>query len=77
MGRNRRKVPAGTQTEKENHVMSEKKLEDLTEKIVEQMEAFRKEAPSRVAGNKSAGMRARKATNNLTKLMKEWRALSV
>lgn len=57
--------------------MSEKKLEDLTEKIVEQMEAFRKEAPSRVAGNKSAGMRARKATNNLTKLMKEWRALSV
>ena len=56
--------------------MAKGKLEKLTEEIVEQMGIFQDEAPDRVEGNKSAGARARKATNNLTKMMKEWRKLS-
>lgn len=52
-------------------------LEVLTEKIIGHMDAFKSEAPARVGGNKAAGARARKSTNHLTKLMKQWRKLSV
>jgi hypothetical protein len=53
------------------------KVTELFKEIKAQMETFETEATSNLNGNKSAGRRARKATNTLTKLFKEYRTLTV
>lgn len=52
-------------------------MKDLLPKINEQISIFQAGATSQVEkGNKAAGKRARKASNELTKLFKEFRKLS-
>lgn len=53
------------------------KINVLMEEIQENFNTFVKEATSNVNGNKSAGRRARQASLTLTKLFKDYRALSV
>ena len=48
----------------------------LTTKIAQQYEQFVLEVEKFEKGNKAAGVRARKATLEITKLMKAWRAES-
>ena len=53
-------------------------MKDLVAKINEAFEAFAKDAALQVEkGNKAAGTRARKASLELEKLMKEFRKVSV
>lgn len=53
-------------------------MKDLVAQIQEQFEAFQTDASLQVEnGNKAAGGRARKATLELTKLMKEFRKVSL
>lgn len=52
-------------------------MESLIKKINEQIEAFKVNAEKRAKGNKAAGVRARKASIELTKLFKEFRSTSV
>lgn len=52
-------------------------METLIKKINEQIEAFKADAEKRAKGNKAAGVRARKASLELAKLFKEYRAESV
>jgi len=53
-------------------------LEELLKEINEQIEVFQTESTTQFEkDNKSAGARARKATNSLTKLFKEFRKLSI
>ena len=53
-------------------------MKELVESINEQFAAFRKEAAAQVEkNNKAAGTRARKAALELTKLLKEFRKVSV
>ena len=52
-------------------------METLLNKINEQIEVFKVNAEKRAKGNKTAGLRARKASLELTKLFKEFRAVSV
>lgn len=52
-------------------------MESLIKKINEQIEAFKVNAEKRAKGNKAAGVRARKASIELTKLFKEFRSMSV
>ena len=53
------------------------KLNELVNQIQELCETFTKESTSNVNGNKASGRRARKVSLELTKLFKEYRALSV
>ena len=53
-------------------------MKDLVAQIQAQFEAFQTDASLQVEnGNKAAGARARKATLELTKLMKEFRKVSL
>ena len=53
-------------------------MEELVKQIKAEFEAFEKNADAQVEkGNKAAGTRARKAALNLSKLMKEFRKVSV
>lgn len=53
-------------------------MKDLIEKINASYEAFKSDAELQVEkGNKAAGIRARKASLELEKLMKEFRKTSV
>lgn len=53
-------------------------MKELIAKINEQFEAFKQDAELQAEkGNKAAGTRARKATLELTKLMKEFRKVSL
>lgn len=53
-------------------------MQELVSKIKAEMEAFAKEADMQVGkGNKAAGTRARKSALELTKLLKEFRKVSV
>ena len=53
-------------------------MKDLVEKIVAQFAEFEKEARANVEnGNKAAGTRARKASLELEKLMKQYRKDSI
>ena len=53
-------------------------MKELIEKINAEMEVFRTEADLQVEkSNKAAGTRARKATLNLEKLLKEFRKASL
>lgn len=52
-------------------------MKELVEKINAAAEAFLADAAKNVAGNKAAGARARKASLELEKLMKEFRKVSV
>ena len=53
-------------------------MKDLVEKIVAQSAEFEKEARANVEnGNKAAGTRARKASLELEKLMKQFRKDSI
>ncbi len=53
-------------------------MKDLVEKIVTQFAEFEKEARANVEnGNKAAGTRARKASLELEKLMKQFRKDSI
>ena len=53
-------------------------MKELIEKINAEYEAFSKEAEQQVEkGNKAAGTRARKAALELSKLIKDFRKLSV
>lgn len=53
-------------------------MKKLLENIQVQMDAFNKDAEAQVVkGNKAAGTRARKAALELSKLMKEFRKVSV
>lgn len=53
-------------------------MKELVEKINEQIEVFNTNATAHAdKGNKAAGVRARKAALELTKLFKEYRAESV
>ena len=53
-------------------------MKELVDQIKEQYEAFAENAELQVVkGNKAAGMRARKAALELSKLMKEFRKVSV
>lgn len=53
------------------------KIKDLVTQITELTNDFTTDANSNLNGNKSAGRRARKATLTLTKLFKEYRALTL
>ncbi len=53
-------------------------MKELTAKIQEAYEAFAKDANAQVEnGNKSAGARARKASLEIEKMMKEFRKVSI
>lgn len=53
-------------------------MKELIEKIKGEMEAFCKDADAQLLkGNKAAGTRARKSALELSKMMKEFRKLSV
>lgn len=53
-------------------------MKELIEKINAEMESFSKDAEAQlVKGNKAAGTRARKAALEISKLMKEFRKVSV
>lgn len=53
-------------------------MKELNEKIDAQIEAFRKDAALQAEkGNKAAGMRARKASLELEKLLKQFRKVSL
>lgn len=53
-------------------------MEKLLKQIQEKLEDFAKDAQAQVEkGNKAAGTRARKAALELSKLMKEFRKVSV
>jgi hypothetical protein len=53
-------------------------MKNTFEKIVSLMETFQKEATLQLEkGNKAAGTRARKAALELTKLLKDFRKVSV
>ncbi|MBD0833208.1 histone H1 [Aestuariibaculum sediminum] len=53
-------------------------MKELIEQITEQFEGFAKDANAQLeSGNKAAGTRARKATLEMTKLMKEFRKVSL
>ena len=53
-------------------------MKELVDQIKDQYEAFAENAELQVVkGNKAAGMRARKAALELSKLMKEFRKVSV
>ena len=53
-------------------------MKELVEQIKAQMEAFSKDADAQVVkGNKAAGTRARKAALELSKMLKEFRKVSV
>ncbi len=53
-------------------------MKDLIEKIQNEMALFAKDAEAQaVKGNKAAGTRARKAAIEISKLMKEFRKVSL
>lgn len=52
-------------------------MKELVEKIIETMDYFKTESGKRLKGNTTAGRRARKATLELEKLMKEYRKESM
>ncbi|OMP30122.1 histone H1 [Mangrovimonas sp. DI 80] len=53
-------------------------MKELLEQISAQFEAFSTDAAAQLEnGNKAAGTRARKATLEMTKLMKEFRKVSL
>lgn len=53
-------------------------MKELVSKINEQLESFKKDSALQLEkGNKSAGMRARKTSLELTRLFKEFRKESV
>ena len=53
-------------------------MENLLKEIQEKLDAFVKDAEAQVEkGNKAAGTRARKASLELTKMFKEFRAKSI
>ena len=53
-------------------------MKELVEKIKMEMEAFCKDADAQMLkGNKAAGTRARKSALELSKMMKEFRKVSV
>ncbi|WMI70375.1 histone H1 [Mangrovimonas sp. YM274] len=53
-------------------------MKELLEQISAQFEAFSTDATAQLEnGNKAAGTRARKATLEMTKLMKEFRKVSL
>lgn len=53
-------------------------MKELIDQIKAEFEAFEKNADAQlVKGNKAAGTRARKAALNLSKLMKDFRKVSV
>lgn len=53
-------------------------MKELIEKIKIEMESFSKDADAQLLkGNKAAGTRARKAALEISKLMKEFRKVSV
>ncbi len=53
-------------------------MRELTAKIQEAYEAFAKDANAQVEnGNKAAGARARKASLEIEKMMKEFRKVSI
>lgn len=52
-------------------------MNELVRKIKEQIAVFTENADAQLAGNKAAGTRARKATLELEKMMKEFRKISV
>ena len=53
-------------------------MKKLVEKINAEIELFQKNAEAQVVkGNKAAGTRARKAALNISKLMKDFRKVSV
>ena len=53
-------------------------MKELVDQIKAQMEAFSKDADAQVVkGNKAAGTRARKAAVELSKMLKEFRKVSV
>ena len=53
-------------------------MKNLLDKINDQMDAFKKDAALQLEkGNKAAGTRARKSALELSKLMKEFRKVSV
>ena len=53
-------------------------MKELVEKIAAAYEAFQKDAAAQVeSGNKAAGTRARKASLEIEKLMKEFRKASL
>lgn len=52
-------------------------MEELQQKIADQIALFTKNADLNLKGNKAAGVRARKAISELKKLFKEYRKLSI
>lgn len=52
-------------------------MEELGQEIADTFASFVKNADLNTAGNKAAGVRARKATLELKKLFKEYRKLSI
>ena len=52
-------------------------MKNIIESINAQIASFQADAEKAAAGNKAAGIRARKASLELTKLFKEFRAKSV
>ncbi|MEF9986558.1 MAG: histone H1 [Bacteroidales bacterium] len=53
-------------------------MKELIEKIKVEMEAFSKDADAQLLkGNKTAGTRARKSALEISKMMKEFRKVSV
>lgn len=52
-------------------------MEELANKIHEQLSVFTTNLEANLNGNKAAGARARKASLELEKMMKEYRKLSV
>lgn len=59
-------------------ILNLESMKELLEQINAQFEAFSSDATAQLEnGNKAAGTRARKATLEMTKLMKEFRKVSL
>lgn len=52
-------------------------MNELLTQINAEIEAFKTESQSHSEGNKAAGARARKSTLELTKLLKDYRKVSI
>ncbi|MCM1222152.1 MAG: histone H1 [Lachnospiraceae bacterium] len=52
-------------------------MEELAKKIKETIEVFNTNLDANVGGNKAAGLRARKASLELEKLLKQYRKISI
>lgn len=71
------KTPLSENTTQSSTPNPQTAMEELVKQINEIIEAFRSDAQRALKGSKAAGQRARKVSNELTKLLKDFRKVSL